>query len=233
MAEAGHTEAYLRQCALTGALIDSHHQRKQELNLLDFGCGWRGVQRVIFEGMKNTRDRLALFDPLCEIYPPRSPNERIVEMPEIFSANSIPFDIVALSYVLCCMTPEEGKRILHDLHVFQPQAQLLIVDYTLQNRSQMEVLQLLTSREEMKWRQRMGDQRFASTRRRFTAESFEGFVRAAGHQLQGHAAPLDDFGMRAAVMTMPEYAITTAATTRHSPTRLSIETAVSGAAALS
>ncbi|MDO8469078.1 MAG: hypothetical protein Q7S29_04960 [Candidatus Peribacter sp.] len=220
MAEAGHEEAYTRQCELTRALIHTHHQRKPDLDLLDYGCGWRGVQRVIFEGTKNACDRLALFDPICDIHQPRSPNERIVENPEIFSANSIPFDLVALSYVLCCVTPEEGKRILHDLHVLQPQAQLLIVDYTLKNRSQMEVLNLLTSREETKWRQRMGDQSFASTRRRFTAESFEEFVHAAGHRIQGHAAPLDTFGIRAAVLTVPEHTIAAPAAPLHDPIKL-------------
>lgn len=201
---AGSLDAFLRQTELTEAMLHTHHQCKSDLDLLDYGCGWRGAQRLIFEGVKRDIDRLALFDPLCDIHPPREPQERIVTEEEILDPRGTLFDVIALSYVLCCVTPDEGRRILSTLHTAQPQAQLLVVDYTLQNRSQMEVLQLLTTREEWKWRQRMGDEDFATTRRRFTVDSLEQFVRSTGYQVQGHAAPLDAFAVRAAVVTLPQ-----------------------------
>lgn len=201
---AGHEQAFLRQTKLTEALLQTYHRRESDLNLLDYGCGVRGVQRVIFEGKKSIRDRLALFDPHAHIVPPATPDVRTVQWHEIFGPDRTTFDIIALSYVLCCVSPEEGRYILRDLRACQPQARLLIVDYTLATRSRMEVLQLLTAREEMKWRDRMGDTAFAETRRRFTRETLEDFVRSAGHDILGHAAPLDDAGIRSAVVTHPE-----------------------------
>jgi len=199
--KAGHDQAFMFQTDLTRNLIHTHHQRKPNLNLLDYGCGRRGVQRVIFEGTKQDCDQLALFDPFADIFPPRTDNVSIVKRSEIFGDNRIPFDIVALSYVLCCVSPDEGKRILHALQLLQPQAQLLVVDYTLNNRSQMEVLDLLASQEEMKWRDSMGEEDFATTRRRFTRESLAQFIYDAGYKMADPAIPLDEFGIRAAIVT--------------------------------
>lgn len=214
---AGSLDAFQRQSDLTEAILSTHHCEKLALDLLDYGCGWRGAQRVIFEGTKRNIDRLSLFDPFCAIHPPKEPQERIVTTEEIFADNRIAFDIIALSYVLCCTTPEEGRRILSALREHQPQAQLLIVDYTLHHRSQMEVLNLLTAQEELKWRERMGDAEFSSTRRRFTVESFEEFVRSAGYPILGHAALLDSFGVHAAVVTLPQHSsVITPAATHHS-----------------
>ncbi|MFH1444356.1 MAG: hypothetical protein ABIG34_03125 [Candidatus Peregrinibacteria bacterium] len=201
---AGHEEAFLQQTALTRSLIDEHHVHRPNLNLLEYGCGWRGVQRVILEGIKANHDRLALFDPHAKIRSPEWPNERIVDRAEIFGHNRIPFDIITLSYVLCCVSPEEGQRILQSIRISQPQSSVLIVDYTLKNRSQMEVLALLTSREEMKWRNSMGEEEFAETRRQFTPETLEEFVRSAGHNVRGNAIALDEFGIRAAIQTQPQ-----------------------------
>ncbi len=201
----GHEQAYLHQKALTGALIRTRHMRRPALDLLDYGCGWRGVQRVIFESTKETRDRLALFDPFVQIRPSQTDDVYVAGEREIFGDNRTHFDIVGLSYVLCCVSAEEGQKILRTLHARQPWAQLLIVDYTLHNRSRMEVLALLTAQEEMKWRRRMGEDDFVATRRRFTRHSFEQFVRDAGYDILGHAAPLDRFGIRAAVVTRAQH----------------------------
>ncbi|OIO53278.1 hypothetical protein AUJ46_05375 [Candidatus Peregrinibacteria bacterium CG1_02_54_53] len=198
---AGHEEAFFRQTAQTQSLIDERRIHKPNLDLLEYGCGWRGAQRVILEGIKTFHDRLALYDPHVEIRPPTCPNERIVDHAEIFGPGRRAFDIITLSYVLCCVSPKTGMGILQSLRAAQPQADMLIVDYTLNNRSQMEVLDLLTSREEMKWREAMGEQEFAETRRQFSPETLAEFVRSSGHNLQGGAIFLDEFGIRAAVVT--------------------------------
>ncbi|MDD5026431.1 MAG: hypothetical protein PHH13_03580 [Candidatus Peribacteraceae bacterium] len=198
-----HYEAYLKQEGIYAAILRHRHRHKKELDLLDFGCGVRGVSRVILEEISNSRDRLHLFDPYANIMPSPQPNVRIASAQDVHGDNRIPFDVVSLSYVLCCMETEQARPLLRKLRFSQPQAITVIIDYTLQERSNMEVLQLLNSHEEQRWKKGMGEDSFAETRRRFTPASLEAFVRDAGYDVMGHAAPLDQETIRCAILARP------------------------------
>ncbi|HAI98644.1 TPA: hypothetical protein DCL30_03875 [Candidatus Peribacteria bacterium] len=199
-----HLEAYIMQEKIYRAIVQVRHRSKAALELLDFGCGVRGISRVILEGVSHDTDRLHLFDPYANIMPSPQSNVHIASTQDVHGDNRIPFDVVSLSYVLCCIeTEEQAHSLLRKLRLSQPQAVTVIIDYTLRNRSNMEVLHLLNSREEQKWKESMGKDSFAETRRRFTPASLEAFVRDAGYDVLGHAAPLDQEAIRCAVLTRP------------------------------
>lgn len=194
-----HFEAYLNQDTLYRDVLAVQHQTRKRLNILDFGCGPHGTGRMLLRNLKEPQDGLHLYDPYANIEQPRVPNEFIATRQHVFGDNRIAFDIVNLSYVLCCMRPTDGRDALEQLRWAHPGASLVVVDYTLQTRSQAEVLQLLNSTEEMKWRRRMGEEAFASTRRQFTPESLQWLVRLSGYVPQ-ETRPLDAAGMRAGLV---------------------------------
>ena len=198
-----HFEAYINQETLYRRVLEMLHQIRDKLNILDFGCGPHGVGRMLLRSLKKKDDKLYLFDPHATIEPSRDPNEFIATKQDVYGDARIPFDIVNLSYVLCCMEPIDAIYALKNLKASHSKAMLAIVDYTLRNRSEIEVLQLLTSHEEMKWRRHMGDEAFAHTRRQFTPESLEHLIRMAGYSLLECAIPLDKAGIRAAIVALP------------------------------
>lgn len=198
-----HYEAYCNQERLYQAVLAAQHHLRGALKILDFGCGEEGVSRVILRGSMGDADTLFLYDPEARIHPPRDQRERIASGQNVYGDQRIPFDIVTLSYVLCCMEPQELLPTLQHLRTSQPQAVMIIVEYVLCGRSSLEILGLLTANEEMKWRAYMGEDHFVETRERFTRESLETLLRKAGFSLLGRVAPLDRAGIRAAAVTLP------------------------------
>ncbi len=180
------------------------HQIRDMLNILDFGCGPHGVGRMLLRSLKQKDDKLYLFDPHVDIEHPRDANEFIATKQDVYGDARLPFDIVNLSHVLCCMEPIDAIYALKNLKASHPKAMLVVVDYTLRNRSAMEVLKLLTSHEEMKWRRHMGDEAFAHTRRQFTPESLEHLIRLAGYLPEEGIRPLDKSGIRAFAVACPD-----------------------------
>jgi hypothetical protein len=199
----GHFEAYDNQLKLYRAVLTTVRRNGKALEILDFGCGRLGVSRVILQYLMQTRDRLHLYDPLALIEPPLDGNIRIASEKEIFGPERTRFDVIALSYVLCCIPPEDVPPLLQNLKTAQPQARGLFVDYTLADRSDAEVLRLLNAQEERYWLERLGRDDFITVHRRFTRESLEHLL-SSHFRVMGHTAPLDKLGIRAAAVTLPD-----------------------------
>jgi hypothetical protein len=159
---------------------------------------------MLLTNLKGREDTLHLFDPYVAIEVPRSPRVRIANTQDVYGDRRLPFDIVNLSYVLCCMRPLDALSALRSLRGSHPHATIVIVEYTLAHRSKMEVLSLLTSDEEMKWRRLMGEDAFAETRRQFSPESLAFLLQFAGHSLQSGVMPLDRSGIRSAAIAVPQ-----------------------------
>lgn len=194
----------MAQESLYKAVLNTLHLRKDGVSILDFGCGERGVGRVIIEGIMNARDQLHLYDSLPEkICPPRNgQGVNIASRENIFGDRRTSYDLINISYVLCMLEPEEAKGILEELRTAHPEALFTIVDYTLNNRTDLDIPNLLSSNEEMKWQQNIGVDEFIRTHTRFTRQSLCALVQSAGlHPMNGRAAALDEDGIRSAIVT--------------------------------
>ncbi len=201
-----HTHAYYEQVALFHAVANTQRRRRalardpRPIEALDYGTGWQGVSRVILEGVLSAREQLFLYDKFAAIKPSRMPNVHQATPEDIFSGWK-QFDIISISYVMCCMDPLEARAMLANLQEAQQSAQYVIVDYTLRGRTREDVLALLTSNQEMKWRHHMGEDEFARTRMQHTPASLAALTQSAGLGVwNGKAAPLDPAGMRSAII---------------------------------
>ncbi|MDD3896540.1 MAG: hypothetical protein PHU04_01670 [Candidatus Peribacteraceae bacterium] len=201
-----HAHAYDEQVALFRAVAAKQRRRKffegdtHPVEALDYGSGWQGVSRVILEGVLSAREQLFLYDRFAAIKPSGTPNVHQATAKDIFSGKK-QFSIISISYVICCMAPQEARTMLAELQEAQQSAQYVIVDYTLRDRTREEVLALLTSNQEMKWRRHMGEDAFAQTRMQHTPQSLVELVESAGLRARnGKAAPMDPAGLRSAIV---------------------------------
>lgn len=195
-----HYQAYESQLRLYRAVLDTTRGRGKALNVLDFGCGRLGVSRVILQHRLETRDRLHLYDPSACIDPPRDPHVRVASEAEIFGPQRTRFDLMALSYVLCCIPPQEVHGLLQRLRDAQPQARGVFVDYTLADHSEEEVLRLLHADEERNWLKKLGREEFITVHRRFTRDSLLRLV-SSHFRVIGNVFSLDVSGIHAAAVT--------------------------------
>jgi len=201
---AGHCEAAANQLRLYGREVAHlHRQQEQEgpISILDFGSGEKGVGRMFLEEtVRHTEDRLMLYDPEADIASPMHKQVSIVSSKNVFGDNAEHFDIVHLSYVLCCMEPHEAHRALRSLQEAHPNASWIIIDYVLSGRNALEVLGLLQSREERKWIKRLGEEEFVRVHTRFSVDSLVELVRQSGISvLNDNVEFLDGAHMRVAI----------------------------------
>ncbi|MFH0851885.1 MAG: methyltransferase domain-containing protein [Candidatus Peregrinibacteria bacterium] len=212
----GHFEAYDNQRRLYEAVLATARNKGSALEVLDFGCGRLGVSRVILQYLMHTRDRLHLYDPAALIESPRDANVRVASEEEIFGPQRTRFDVMTLSYVLCCVPPRDVFELLKRLKTAQPQARGVFVDYTLADRSETEVLRFLNAQEERSWLEKLGRDEFIAVHRRFSRDSLERLLSSHFH-VMGHAAPLDKQGVRAAAVTLPNQSLTDSRAKSHMP----------------
>lgn len=192
-----HMEAAMNQQDIYRQKID----RYGNSNVLDFGCGPTGAGRTFIEfEIMETRNRLSLFDPGANITPSTHKNVSIVSTEQVFGPNRDQFDIVNISYVLCLMEPNEARETLEKLREAHSSASFIIIDYTLQGRSQMEVQQLLIADTEKKWREKLGEDEFHRTHTRFSPECLSELVRDSGIS-HDQPKPLDKKNLRAFIIT--------------------------------
>jgi hypothetical protein len=188
------------QYRLYHSLICTIRNVRGNVSILDFGCGEKGVARIILEGALEEDDSLFLYDR----EPARANRDLRVEVAsrdQIFGPTRRPFDLISMSYVLCHNSSDEARSILVGLHGAQPGARLIIVDYVLYGRSRIDVMLKLNSDAERKWRRGLGEEEFYRMVTRFSLGSLSTMVRHAGYHIFGQPVPLDDDCMRVAIMT--------------------------------
>jgi hypothetical protein len=190
-----HMEAAMNQQDIYKKKIDTNG----EANILDFGCGPTGAGRAFIEcQIMGTRNKLSLFDPGANINPSNYNNVSVVNTEQVFGPNRDQFDIVNISYVLCLMEPREARETLERLKEKHSSASFIIIDYTLDGRSKMDVQNLLVADTEKRWRQKLGEEEFYRTHSRFSPESLSELVNTAGIQHSG-TRPLDKKNLRASI----------------------------------
>ena len=196
-----HWSAYDMQESLYATTVQSCRRNGSEsVDALDFGAGPYGVSRMILEHVLDLRrDHLALFDPYTPITQPTKHHVTEVSEDEIYSLTHAPFDIISVSYILCCMEPCRAKIMLAKLQKAQRAATYMFVDYTLRGMTRKDVLALLTAREEMKWRAHMGEDTFARTRTQHTRASLAALIHESGLRVLTHES-LDPKGYRTGVV---------------------------------
>lgn len=146
--------------------------RSRSPQVLDFGCGQKGLSRSYWSVILRNEpgSRLFLYDPafqsegvqghIPEFATPISELDGIrQETGEI--------DIVNLSYVLCLLEINQAAVLIQQINRIYPEARLLIADYILKNRSRADVLNLLTTESELEWLGRLGENNFVETHTRF------------------------------------------------------------------
>jgi len=198
-----HFEAFFNFQDICLGLMDEIRKKTGHLNILDFGSGRYGVGRAIMEPKMNPGEELALYDIDTISSPVRTGTTHIVDTEVALGYTDGRFNIVNLSYVLCHIEPDEAKGILSDLGLAHPNAQFLITDYVLSGRE--ELLELLNSSEEEKWRSRQGAEEFRRTHVRFDPNSLERLMVRSGFMSPGFKAwYLDHNHIRASMITEPE-----------------------------
>lgn len=199
-----HMEAFFNFQDICLGLMNDLRAKTGHLNVLDFGSGRYGVGRAIMEPKMNPGEELALYDLHSISSPIRTDTTRIVGTHEAMKYTDGRFNMVNLSYVLCHIEPNEARAILSDLAFAHPNAQFLITDYVLRGRE--ELLQLLDSSQEKKWKMHQGQEEFRRTHVRFDPNSLERLIVDSGLEPPGTRAwYLDHSGMRASMITEPEF----------------------------
>ncbi len=145
-----------------GILLRQIRQEKLHgpLRLLDYGTGRKGLARLFLEQHKLPEDQLDLYDPHAQIHPPAKSdrNVRIITQRELMRAPA-PYDVVTLSFVLCCLEPQERSVILSALSASHPQAHLLVLEYILKQHDRAAVCALL-QREAKAYHRQLEDPAF-------------------------------------------------------------------------
>ncbi|MDD4318779.1 MAG: hypothetical protein PHW10_00405 [Candidatus Peribacteraceae bacterium] len=184
------------------AIPDNRRPARQNdpVEVLDFGTGENGVSRIIFQSILTNRGRLALFDkPDVPIHFPRDAHVRIAQAHEVYGYPMPPFDLVNLSYVLCCLGNEDPALTLLLLQEYHRRALFSVVDYTMRGRSREETLALLNSASERRWQKRMGEDAFVAARTRHTADSLRSLLEDASFDIMQQES-LDSLGLRTAFL---------------------------------
>lgn len=203
-----HDRAYYNQRELYESTVNMLRNHKkaadtsETIEALDFGTGPYGVARMILGNVLSSRlDHLSLFDPYAEVRKPRRNNEKEITGDKIYGPMPTRFDIISLSYLLCCMEPEKAQKMLQGLLQAQHDATYIFIDYTLQGMTREQVLALLVSDREIKWRTDMGDDDFFRTRTQHTRASLAALVQSSGFELIGNEAmEMDPNGYRAGMV---------------------------------
>lgn len=177
----GHLEAVVNQSRLYDSRLTAmrHPNVKHFLNILDFGSGRYGIGRALLENQINQYgDRMYLYDPYTDVK--RSVNSQVFVAENL---DNIPenIDFINISYVLCSMEPDEARQALSDLKNRFNRAEIFVLDYVLNGRE--ELINLLQSNEECKWRQIQGEKEFRRTRTRFTAGSLKAALMESGLEI--------------------------------------------------
>lgn len=199
-----HLQAFYNFQDICADLMQTTRDRYGTAHILDFGTGRYGVGRAIMEPKLQKGDELALYDPKAEISEPIQPDHvHIVDDRMALTYTDGRFNIVNISYVLCLLEPEEARKILSDLSLAHPYAKFLITDYVLRGRENL--LEVLNSKEENKWRASIGEEEFRRTHARFDASSLAELVENSGFSKpSGSAWYLDHLGIRETILTEPE-----------------------------
>lgn len=198
----GHYEACSIQHRIYAEAITSlSKDRERPLNILDFGCGVRGSGRVLIAGIiSGTAHRLSLLDPFASIKKPRNQRTTIKSTTEVFEGTER-FDLINLSYVLCCIDPKAVTEILRTLKIQNPTAAFTIIDYILKGRARNEVLRLLDSAWEKKCFNRQSDGDFVEQHMRFDESLLINLVQDAGISMSAKSTfPLDGQNLRYAIV---------------------------------
>lgn len=172
------------------------------LEVLDFGTGPCGTSRVILQSILETRGRLALFDKQSVVIePPLRPHVHIAPEYDVYGYPNPDFDLISLSYVLCCLGETDPALTLLTLREYHRTSLMTIVDYTMKNFPRNAVLRLLNTHAEQEWMRRDQDH-FVEARTQFTPQSLRTFAEQCGYDVIVQQ-PLDPIGIRSALLLQP------------------------------
>ncbi len=201
--QGGHLQASIRQQQIYSYLFSgmANQTQRDTLNVLDFGTAYRGASRSFLEGqIGNKAGRsLKLYDPYTRIAPPIYPNVSIIDEHAVFGINAEEFDVINLSYVLCCLDGVEATELLSKIIEQHPDAVLTVFDYVLKNRDKARVLDVLCTKQEMIWRKKMGDDAFFQSRSYYAINELAEVVTDAGGTVL-HQEHLSNRQLRACIL---------------------------------
>ncbi len=154
-------------------------ERLHRLRIVDVGTGRKGIARLLLQNAIAHDDSLELYDPQTPIAQPgkKYPNVHVTDAAAL-EHEAASFDVVSLSFVLCCKSDAEQISILRELREKFPKASLFLLEYILQGRH--DVHDILRTDHAAAHQCDLTNQEFSHLHSRFTLASLVHFVEEQG-----------------------------------------------------